>query len=180
MRKRLLLSLASLGVVAGCHTVVEDLPTKPPLQSSLVIHPTGGTTGASPTASPTPTPAPGPTPTPQPQPTPAAGSTLPVARVTVKVNFVVCDNEGVPNSDGLTNIPVGCKVHLDVNFKDANNKPTDPESDIEWSYSNESMIDLHEDPDGYTPYFEVLSRGRLLVTAEADGVKSSPLELYFY
>src|SRR3954469_25314350 len=129
--------LAPLSV--GCHTITEDLPTRPstPIQREapvpIVMVPVPVVTpkpapAATPTATPNPgaTPAPTPTATPAATPPPESGehNMNPVARIACSVYFVECNGEIVPGSHGATSAPVGCKVHLDATTKDASGDPT--------------------------------------------------------
>src|SRR5262245_8334610 len=168
-----------LSFVLGCqHTIVEQTgPSRDPMVASVTVVGAAPLTGApnpNPQPSPTPTPGPGPTPTPTPPPN---GGGLPVNRVVIKVMFVVCNNEGVPNSEGMTNVAVGCKVHFDLNAKDINNKPAEPKGLPEWDYDKPELIEIHEDT--YTPYVVAKAAGTLRVTATLDDVDSNELLLHF-
>lgn len=170
-------SLALLGAtmvfLAGCHGAEDGTDEKRPFQvSDAIVNPAGF---GSLTPQPSPSPGPSPTPAPTPEPTPSQN---PVARVTIKVMFVVCNNQSVPNSEGMTNVPVGCKIHLDLNAKDADNHPTDGSGNPQWHYSDEDLVDVHEDT--FTPVLVVRQEGTLRVTATLDGVQSNELVFTFY
>jgi hypothetical protein len=159
----------------GCHEIVEQTgPSHDPMVTHVAVVGAAPLTGA---PNPDPTPTPGSTPNPSPTPTPPPGGNLPVNRVVIKVMFVVCNNEGVPNSEGMTNVAVGCKVHLDLNAKDVNNKPTEPKGLPEWSYDKLELVEVHEDT--YTPYVVAKAAGTLRVTATLDDVDSNELLLHF-
>jgi hypothetical protein len=175
------LVIALLTVACGSGPEVVD--ARPPLRQTLLVGPTGVTPVIAPKATPTPevptpTPSPTPAPTPAPDPTPApTPAPNPVARVTVKVFYIVCGGDKLPNSEWATTAPVGCKVHLDLNTKDSRGKPTEPLGLPEWAYSDPSLVDVREDT--FTPILKVKKAGRLLVTARIDGVDSNRLWLDF-
>jgi len=97
------LAFAAL-ILAGCHTITEELPTQPSqppkapasgvLKVSIPVLPTP-TPAPTPKPNPTPTPAPGPGATPAPTPTPNPGDTggcgqplpPPIARMGAKVHI---------------------------------------------------------------------------------------------
>ncbi len=165
-----------------------DLPTsRTPLGTALLVGgaPSGGTQVPSgsvpvpvPVPVPNPTPASTPKPTPKPSSPPSSGAG-PVAKLAVKVLFVVCDNEGVPDSEGLTRIPVGCKVHLDLNAKDDGRNPTDTEETPNWDYSREALVRKVDEEDFYQ-VFEAVAPGDLRITVSADGIRSNDLWLTLY
>src|SRR6185295_9504661 len=61
-------------------------------------------------------------------------NTAPVTKLGAKVYFVECNGAEVPGSGGASEAPVGCRVHLDVTPKDANNKPTQTRGTPQWSF----------------------------------------------
>jgi hypothetical protein len=153
---RRILPVAVLGaMVLACHTITEDLPSRPSAIGSIGGTPTviiqipvptvpAAPTPAAPSPTPrpnpqpTPTPAPGPTPTPQPNT--GDENRNPVARVACSVYFVECNGEPVPGSKNATTAPVGCRVHLDATTKDSNNEHT-YRTEPTWYFSNPGMID---------------------------------------
>jgi hypothetical protein len=174
--------MATMGVVlAGCGQP-ESGESRPPLRRTLIVSP-AGVSVSNPTPLPNPKPTPETRPTPAPEPTPVptpspSPSPNPVARVTIKVFYIVCGGEKLPNSEWATSAPVGCKVHLDLNTKGANGKPTEPLGLPEWRYSDLSLVEVWEDT--FTPILKVKRAGTLLVTAKIDGVASNKLFLDFY
>jgi hypothetical protein len=157
----------SLQTQASVTVVVVPANTAPP------------TPAPSPTPSPTPSPSATPTPTPSSAPSsppPSLGG--PVAKAAVGVMFVVCDNQGLPNSTDATNVQVGCKVHMIVNLKDAHGVQVDNKGPIDWHFSNPSLIDVVADPE--TPILKVLQAGDLTVWVTVDGVHSNNYNLHFY
>src|SRR5215470_17710228 len=118
MRKRVFGVLWATALLAGCHTITEELPSTPsanpsptlsipiPFLSIPGVTPTPKPTPkASPGPNPTPTPAPTPTPTPEPTPTPGPNGTSgpplpgPIGRVDAKIH-----NRG-PNMHTLDSTP---------------------------------------------------------------------------
>ena len=169
--------------VAGCHSISEDTPSNPAGSPLAITLPTNGPTGPAPSPGPQPTPTPqatptpAPTPAPTPQPTPEAGG--PVAKARIKVIFVVCNNQGLPNSEDATDAAIGCKVHMDLNLKDAYNNPTDPRETPEWHYSNRWSFDI-VDNNWWGPVLRVTDRGSVTISVTVDGVESNDYTLHFY
>ncbi len=181
-RARFLAGIAFLAL-AGCQSISEDTPANPagsPL--AINIPPGGGPPGPSPSPQPTPTPLPTPTPTPTPAPTPTPEPTPepggPVAKARIKVIFVVCNNQGLPNSENATQVAVGCKVHMDLNLKDAYNNPTDPHGTPEWHYSNRWSFEI-VDKDWWGPVLRVTDTGSVTIWVTVDGVRSNDYTLRF-
>ena len=108
-----------------------ELRVVPPSTTPPTPGPTPGAPVPSPSPQPTPKPTPTPTPTPTPSNTPVVGG--PVAKAAVGVIFVVCDNQGLPDSQDASSILVGCKVHLIVNLKDAHGVQVDNRGPINWA-----------------------------------------------
>jgi hypothetical protein len=152
-------------------------------RSSVIVHvlpplnlPVIPPSGPIPTPAPSPTPVPSPTPGPSPSPTPPVAG--PVAKAHVGVMFVVCDNQGLPNSQDATNVQVGCKVHMELGLKDAQNRQTDAIGPINWHFSNLSLVNVV--PDSESPILKVLNPGDLTVWVTTDGVRSNDYNLHFY
>lgn len=122
-----------------------------------------------PSPSPSPSSEPSPSPTPQPNP---------VARAHIGVLYVVCGGTGIPDSLNLTQIPVGCKAHMDLNLKDSRNKPTGPRGQIEWHFSNPNLVEVYADD--WSPIVKGLSVGDCNVSVTVDGVRSNGVDLHFY
>jgi hypothetical protein len=146
-------------------SVVPGSPTPPPSPSPTPVIPTPKP----------PAPSPQPTPTPTPTPPSPAG---PVAKARVGVIFVVCDNQGLPNSVDAVSVQVGCKVHMIVNLKDAHNQQTDAQGPINWHYSAPNLVAISPDPE--SPILRVLSAGDLTVWVTTDGVTSNDYQLHFH
>lgn len=189
MRGIRIATLGSLAfVVAACTTITERLPTGP--------DPTGGGGGnpvplpvvVVPVPVPTPN-APAPTtptnPTnPDPEPPDTGGgippdipdNTAPVAKLGAKVYFVECNGAELPGSGGASEAPVGCRVHLDVTPKDANNKPTQAKGIPEWTFSNMGIISIPSTK-GFNPAFIAKAPGTVTTYCETDGVRSNDVTI---
>ena len=190
MRQLLRLGFLVLPMVAACHTITEELPTRPtaagspatapipvinipvpqqtPIPSPVAVTPTPAPTPASPAA----TPAPAPT-----APPPATDRNRnPVARVACSVYFVECNGEIVPGSHGASETNVGCKVHLDATTKDANGDHTYREP--HWVFSNPGMVDI-QDSNPWNPAITGRGRHHQQMYAEADGVRCSSFGINF-
>jgi hypothetical protein len=133
---------------------------------------------SAPTPAPVTSPTPNPGPTPNPSPTPNPGQN-PVARAHVGVLFVVCGGTPIPNSTNLTQIPVGCKVHLDLNLKDAHNHPTGPQGSMNWHFTNQNAFEVFE-TDQWSPILKSIAPGDSQVSVTVDGVRSNDLGLHAY
>jgi len=186
MRRVLQLACVVAPLAAACHTITEDLPSRPspvksPVNAAIPIIqiPVPKTT---PVPSPSPvvvaTPKP-PAATPAPDPT-APPSTeknrRPTARVACSVYFVECNGEIVPGSHRAGSTNVGCKVHLDATTKDADGAHTYREP--RWVFSNPGMIDIF-DRNPWNPSITGRGRHHQDMYAEADGVRCATFGIDF-
>jgi len=181
--------------IGGCHTITEELPTKPSNTGQLPVVTVPVPVVVTPVEIPTPkTPAPS-TPTPSnPNPTPSdpggenptpdgdgpdiPDNDNPVAKLIAKVFFVECGGAAVPNSGGATSAPVGCRVHLDVTPKDSGGRPTRAKHEPRWEYSNPGLFDEGGTPP-YNPTLTVKAPGGTTAQAFVDGVASNVLSIRF-
>jgi hypothetical protein len=198
MRGIRIATLGTLGLVlVACTTITEQLPTRP--------DPSGGGGGNNPAPLPvvvvpvpvptpnTPEPAPNPSnpgnpsnppSNPNPEPPDTGGgippdvpdNNAPVAKLGAKVYFVECDGAEVPGSGGASEAQVGCRVHLDVTPKDANNKPTQAKGTPRWTFSNMSIIAIPS-TSGYNPAFVAKAPGVITTYAETDGIRSNDVTI---
>ncbi len=195
MRGMRIAALGALGLlVVACTTITEELPTRPnptdvsgnkPAPVPVVVVPVPVPTPAAPAPAPnTPANPSNPNQNPQPPTDPEGGiapdipdNTNPVAKLGAKVYFVECDGVPVPGSEGGNEAQVGCRVHLDVTPKDANNKPTRVKNTPEWSFSNMSIISLSSSTTGFNPTFIAKAPGTVTASCEADGVRSNDVTI---
>jgi hypothetical protein len=185
MRRFLQLAFVMAPLAAACHTITEELPSRPsPVQNAPIpvinIPVPKQTPIPTPVpVVPTPTPAP-PAATPAPQPTtppnPAEQNRKPVARVACSVYFVECNGEVVPGSHRASETGVGCKVHLDATTKDASGDHTYREP--RWVFSNPGMIDI-QTSNPWNPAITGRGRHHQEMYAEADGVRCSSFGIDF-
>ena len=189
MRHLLRLVFLAVPLVAACHTITEELPTRPSVAGSPL---TGGipiiqipvpqqTPIPSPVAvTPTPTPKPAPpaaTPAPEPTAPPSGEKNMkPVARVACSVYFVECNGVIVPGSHGASETNVGCKVHLDATTKDANGEHTYREP--RWVFSNPGMVEI-QTSNAWNPAITGRGRHHQEMYAEADGVRCGSFGITF-
>lgn len=184
--------LGALGLfVVACTTITEELPTRPdPARGGgpavplpVVVVPVPVPAPATPAPAPNPPAAPG---NPNPAPPPSDGGGIPpdipdnkspVAKLGAKVYFVECAGAELPGSGGASEAPVGCRVHLDVTPKDANNKPTQVKQTPEWTFSNMSIISLSSSTTGFNPTFIAKAPGTVTTYCEADGVRSNDVTI---
>ena len=180
------LAVAGAAVMA-CHTISEDLPTRPtqvqggpipvvvipvPAQTPLPVVPSP----SSPIV---------PSPTPRPAPTPVGGgdgggggggeppvtNRSPVAKLNAHVYFIECDGAPVPGSGGSNRSPVGCRIHFDCTARDASNSPTNANGTPRWTYSNPGLVNGGNT--GYNPVVIAKAPGCFDYYAEVDGVRSN-------
>ena len=148
----------------------------------------GGRTPTAPVvvASPTPAPVPSPTPSPSPSNCPdgACGNKNTVARTQLRLYLLFDENRDlVPAPDPVKGIvgdpiPVGYTVRLDVTGRDTDGRETDGRGDIEWFFSDDSVVDDIE----RTPWqhdLKILKPGKLIVYVVFDGVGSNDLQFTF-
>jgi hypothetical protein len=185
MKRRVLVATALLGSLSvACHTITEDLPSRP---SSVSDAPVPTIVISVPVPKPTPVPTPTPQSTPIPQPTPGPGptpepnsggqNTNPVVRVACSVYFVECDGQVVPGSKGATSARSGCRVHLDATTKDANNEHT-YRTGPQWTFSNPGMIE-RSGQSAWNPAITGLGRHYQQISAAADGVRCATFGISF-
>jgi hypothetical protein len=155
----------------------------------------GGSSGPSsvPTPAPTTTPAPNPTPTPSPVATPCTQglceeettNTAPVVRALLRL-YQLFDADGTwvtPTPDPVQQvvrepIPVGYTIRLDLVGKDATNRDTLGQKQIEFVYSDPDLVEVAIQSD-WQRKIKVLKPGTLTVHASYDGVGSNDLKFSF-
>lgn len=155
----------------------------------------GGSSGPTPlpTPAPTPTPAPEPTPTPSPTPTPCTqglcedptSNTAEVVRALLRL-YQLFDAEGAwvtPTPNPVQQvvkepIPVGYTLRLDLVGKDATNKDTLGRKEIEFFYSDPSLVEVAIQSD-WQRKLKILKPGTFTVHAVYDGVGSNDLHFTF-
>ncbi|HEY2943469.1 MAG TPA: hypothetical protein VGN09_13635 [Vicinamibacteria bacterium] len=183
-------TLGVLGLVlAACTTIREELPTRPdptgpagnPAPLPVVVVPVPVPTPANPAPNTPNNPSNPSNPDPEPPdggiPPDIPDNTAPVTKLGAKVYFVECGGVEVPGSGGASDAPIGCRVHLDVTPKDANNKPTQVRHTPEWSFSNMSIINLTSSVTGFNPTFIAKAPGTVTAYCEADGVRSNDVTI---
>jgi len=190
MRPVLQLVFLVAPLAAACHTITEELPTRPSAVGSPVAGPIPVINIPVPKQTPVPspavvapTPAPNPappaaTPAPAPTATPDAGekNRNPVARVACSVYFVECNGEIVPGSHHASETSVGCKVHLDATTKDANGEHTYREP--RWVFSNPGMVEI-QSSNPWNPAITGRGRHHQDMYAEADGARCATFGITF-
>jgi len=195
MRGMRIAALGALGLlVVACTTITEELPTRPnptdvsgnkPAPVPVVVVPVPVPTPAAPAPAPNaPADPSNPNQNPPPPSDPGDGgiapdipdNTNPVAKLGAKVYFIECNGAEIPGSGGATEAQVGCRVHLDVTPKDANNKPTQVKHTPEWTFSNMAIISIPSTT-GFNPAFVAKAPGTVTAYAEADGVRSNDVTI---
>jgi hypothetical protein len=186
--------LGALGfVVVACTTITEQLPTRPDTTGGgttvplpVVVVPVPVPSPAAPAPAPNPTNPSNPSNPPPTNPEPPDGgggippdipdNTAPVAKLGAKVYFVECNGAEVPGSGGASEAPVGCRVHLDVTPKDANNKPTQAKGTPQWTFSNMGIISIPS-TSGFNPAFIAKAPGTVTTYCETDGIRSNDVTI---
>lgn len=196
MRHTTALAIVVTGVASltGCHTITEDLPSRPstaiaggPGSIPVIVVPVPVQTPTPPVPSPSSPNAPAPNPNPRPTATPDPGeggggsptnNASPVARLNASVYFVECGGVPLPGTSRATTAPVGCRVHLDATPRDASNSPTNPRGTPRWTYSNPGLISVA----GNSPFNPVITAkgpGHVDTFAEVDGITSNTFGVSF-
>lgn len=187
--RRILMALIVLTMGTACHTITEELPTRP---GPIVV---GGGPPLAPPPPPSiviPVPAPTPVvvvgPPPNSAPPPGGGgggdgqitdNRNPAVRLGAKVFFVECNGREIPGSEGSTSAPVGCRVHFDVTPKDASNQHTQVREIPRWTFSPAEIAGGVSGKTEFTPTIAASGRGTLTAYCEADGVRSNDVRITF-
>ena len=195
MRKVMLILVVG-AFAAACHTITEELPTRPgpivvegaplapPAPPTIVIpipSPTPQIVDNPAPSNPAPAPAPNNPPTQNPNfpPGQVPSNTAPVARLGAKVFFVECDGRQVPNSENATTAQVGYRVHFDVTPKDASNSPTQARQVPRWTFSPAGIAGGVDGKTEFTPTISATGAGTLTAYCEADGIRSNDVRITF-
>ena len=193
--RRILLAFVVGAMGVACHTITEELPTRPgPIN-------VGGGQPIAPPAPPViviPVPAPTPVVVEQPpaqnpapnNPPPGGGNpnpsgqiptnTNPAVRLGAKVFFVECDGHELPNSEGATEARIGCRIHYDVTPKDASNAHTQVREVPRWTFSPAGIAGGVDGKTQFTPTISATGAGTLTAYCEADGVRSNDVRITFH
>ena len=191
--RRILLAFVVVGAMGiGCHTITEELPSRPgPINVE-------GRPNLAPPPAPTiviPVPAPTPVVVEQPSqpapsnPTPGNGpnqdgdipdNNNPAVRLGAKVFFVECDGREVPGSANATEARIGCRVHFDVTPKDAGNLPTQVRQVPHWTFSPSGIAGGVDGKTEFTPTVPATGAGTLTAYCEADGIRSNDVRITFH
>jgi len=186
--RRILLAFVVGAMGVACHTITEELPSRPgPINVE----------GGQPLAPPPPPviviPAPAPTPViveqpPGPNPAPnnpggggnVPNNTSPAVRLGAKVFFVECNGREIPDSEGATQAQIGCRIHYDVTPKDAQNQHTQVRETPRWTFSPASIAGGVGSKTEYTPTVPATGAGTLTAYCEADGIRSNDVRITFH
>ena len=177
-------------MVVACTTITEQLPTRAdpagggnPAPLPVVVVPVPVPTPNNPAPAPNPTNPSNPNPPANPPPDSGGGippdipdNSAPVAKLGAKVYFVECNGAEIPGSGGATEAQVGCRVHLDVTPKDANNKPTQAKGTPQWTFSNMGIISIPS-TSGFNPAFIAKAPGTVTTYCETDGIRSNDVTI---
>ena len=197
MRRAAASAMVGAGAIAllACHTITEDLPSRPtqiqvgaPIPVIVVPFPTQTPPPELPPSPSSPL-APSPNPRPTATPVPGGGgggggggeppttNQSPVAKLNASVYFVECNGAPVPGSGRATTAPVGCRLHLDCTARDGTNAPTVPRGNPQWTYSNPGLVTGGSS--GFNPVLTIKSPGHLDIYAEVDGFRSATFGVDF-
>jgi hypothetical protein len=134
----------------------------------------------SPSPSPTPSsePAPEDAPTPAPSPDCIHASDHDVASVSLAVYFLECGGDRIPGSRDTTQVPVGCRVHLNATPRDGMGAPTCSRSWPVWQIGPPELVS-NLAGETFTPAFTAQAEGHFWVRCLVDGVRSDYLNLVF-
>jgi hypothetical protein len=191
---------AAAAALTACHTITEDLPSRPTqiqggVPMPVVVVPIPQQTPQDPRGVPSPSSPLAPSPNPNPRPTAAPNqgdgggggggggeapttNRSPVARLNASVYFVECDGVPVPGTGRATEAKVGCRLHLDCTARDGSNSPTIPRGNPQWTYSNPGLVTGGSS--GFNPVLTIRGAGHLDFYAEVDGFRSATVGIEFY
>ena len=170
--------LAAVLAAAACSRA--DRPVSP---SEVVASASPSGAATAPTASPSPSPSPAaPAPLDEPAPAPSPdcihASDHDVASVSLAVYFLECGGDRIPGSKDTTQVPVGCRVHLNATPRDGMGVPTCSRSWPVWQLGPPELVS-NLAGETFTPAFTAQASGRLWVRCIVDGVRSDYLSLDF-
>ena len=193
--RRILLAFVVGAMGVACHTITEELPSRPgPINvgGGQPIAPPAPPVIVIPVPAPTPVvveqpPAPNPAPN---NPAPGGGNpnpngqipsnTNPAVRLGAKVFFVECNGREIPGSEGATQAQIGCRVHFDVTPKDAQNSHTQVREVPRWTFSPAGIAGGVSSKTEFTPTVPATGAGTLTAYCEADGIRSNDVRITFY
>jgi len=191
--RRILMALVVGAMGVACHTITEELPTRPgPINvgGGQPLAPPPAPVIVIPVPAPTPVVVVGPPSNPAPSnPNPGGGgnpngqiptNTNPAVRLGAKVFFVECNGREIPGSEGATEARIGCRVHFDVTPKDAQNSHTQVREIPRWTFSPASIAGGVSGKTQFTPTIAATGSGTLTAYCEADGVRSNDVRINFH
>ena len=186
--RRILLAVVVGVMGVACHTITEELPSRPgpiiavagqplapPAPPVIVIPvpaPTPVVVGGPPTQAPN---NPGGNPNGQ-----IPTNTNAAVRLGAKVFFVECNGREIPGSEGSTEARIGCRVHFDVTPKDAQNAHTQVRETPRWTFSPASIAGGVSGKTQFTPTISATGAGMLTAYCQADGIRSNDVRITFH
>ena len=194
--RRTLLAMVVVAFGTACHTITEELPTRPgPINvgAGAPLAPPAAPVIVIPVPAPTPVVVVGPPSNPAPSnPAPGGGggggnpggqitdNTNPAVRLGAKVFFVECNGREIPGSEGSTSAQIGCRVHFDVTPKDAQNQHTQVRQIPRWTFSPAGIAGGVGEKTQFTPTISATGGGTLTAYCEADGIRSNEVRITFH
>lgn len=180
MRRLIAAGALAVGSLMACQTITEELPVRatavgPVIPVVVVPIPIPVPATPAPESNPNPKPTPNPPP-PDNDDGDIPNNNAPVVKLGVKVFFIECNGDMVPDSEHATSTNVGCRIHFDSTAKDANNAPTRPRGTPNWSFNDMSLIKIGKTVD-FTPTATALKAGTLVAWAQVDGIRSTDLRI---
>ena len=189
--RRILLAFVVGSMAVACHTITEELPTRPGpinVEGGPTLAPPPPPTIVIPVPAPTPVVVDQPSQPSQPAPSnPGNGNpegqiptnTNPAVRLGAKVFFLECDGRELPDSEGATEARIGCRVHYDVTPKDAQNAHTQVRQIPRWTFSPAGIAGGVDGKTEFTPTISATGAGTLTAYCEADGIRSNDVRITF-
>jgi hypothetical protein len=191
--RRILLALVVVALGVGCHTITEELPSRPdPIVTSggqPLVPPPAPVIVIPVPAAPVPDVVNAPAPAPPNNGGGGGGgggngqltdNTSPVARLGAKVFFVECGGREIPGSEGSSDAQIGCRVHFDVTPKDAQNNMTQVRNTPRWTFSPAGIAGGIDSRTEFTATVPATGAGTLTAYCEADGVRSNDVRITFH
>ena len=186
---RILLSLLVGAMGVACHTITEELPSRPgpvEVRGGQPLAPPAAPVIVIPVPAPTPVVVEGP-PTQGPS-NPGGGNpngqiptnTNPAVRLGAKVFFVECNGREIPGSEGATEARIGCRIHFDVTPKDAHNAHTQVREIPRWTFSPAGIAGGISGRTEFTATVPATGAGTLTAYCQADGIRSNDVRITFH
>ncbi|HUG52098.1 MAG TPA: hypothetical protein VMR21_00790 [Vicinamibacteria bacterium] len=162
------LAVAALGCTRGSKEAVG--PTSE-VASAPIPSPSPSPSPSAAPASPAPADQDDDAPAPSPSPACIHGTYHGVDSVSLGVYFLECGGNRIPGSEGMTTIPLGCRIHFNATPRDGMGRPTCSLTWPVWQVGPEELVAGHGVAT-FTPAYTARREGRMSARCLVDGVRS--------